>query len=529
MTEESVEIKKKNEEFLKSPIGISLKYDKKICKIYFIILILLFFGVWYETTKVQKANIISIENENVIRSVARINIFSSFLSVERRESIGKMLTSNLNSEKLVDNINFNFFSIVNESIKEKKDDILSFSFNLIPDEKWEYFTKYVVFLDEGNCVNVKYTEYMTNEEIFKRLKSLIVDVLIDTHLIDILMKRETGKIINSKHLEYMSPKYQNRYIWDSTTLANRYNVQVIIIRDSLKRKRNNSFERDIEKALTKFGNKLSDSVKLSITVENLYGINIDNFLETDITGKKYLKIGSKVENLMSVIDQQLSGSLSIDPQLKLILLENSGNFVFINEHGDDENNVIAAGWGSLFSYTPSITLDNNSEEYANKLKDVTTFLFGSLKTLLGIHSDLLSVYQKTKVPLADWEIQKFKLRFYVDKVLSTIYNIKSTHALIEKVENMEISESVANKMNEAIYLLKKSLRDFEKTGTLKLDEISKAAELSEIVVSDPTLVSLLYFPSDQKIGVYLPIALPAVFPVILSIYSFYDDWKKKDK
>uniref|UniRef100_A0A0N5CEJ9 Peptidase_M13_N domain-containing protein n=1 Tax=Strongyloides papillosus TaxID=174720 RepID=A0A0N5CEJ9_STREA len=370
---------------------------------------------------------------------------------------------------------------------------------------------------------------MTNEEIFKRLKSLIVDVLIDTHLIDILMKRETGKIINSKHLEYMSPKYQNRYIWDSTTLANRYNVQVIIIRDSLKRKINNSFEKDIEKALNKFGNKLSDSVKLSVTVENLYGINIDNFLETDITGKKYLKIGSKVENLMSVIDQQLSGSLSIDPQLKLILLENSGNFVFINEHGDDESNVIAAGWGSLFSYTPSITLDNNNEEYANKLKEVTTFLFGSLKTLLGIHSDLLSVYQKTKVPLADWEIQKFKLRFYVDKVLSTIYNIKSTHALIDKVENMEISESVAYKMNEAIYLLKKSLRDFEKTGILKLDEISKAAELSEIVVSDPSLVSLLYFPSDQKIGVYLPIALPAVFPVILSIYSFYDDWKKKDK
>ncbi|CEF67033.1 Phosphatidylinositol-glycan biosynthesis class S protein family-containing protein [Strongyloides ratti] len=355
------------------------------------------------------------------------------------------------------------------------------------------------------------------------------NTLQNTHLIDILMKRETGKIMNSKHLEYMSPKYQNRYIWDSSALASKYNVQVIILRNSFKRRENNIFEKDIEKALNNFKKKLDGSVKLSITIENLYGINIDNFLETDITGKKFIKIGSNVENLMTTIDQQLSGTLSIDPQLKLVLLENSGNFVFINEEGDDENGIIAAGWGSLLSFTTSILSNNDNDEYDIQLKQVTSFLFGSLKTLLGIHSDLLSIYQKTKTPLSDWEIQKFKLRFFIDKVLSTIHNIKSTHALILKVENMEISENVANKMNEAIYLLKKSLSDFERTGIIKLDDITVAAELSESVASDPSLVSLLYFPSDQKIGVYLPIALPAIFPVLLSSYSFYVDWKKNKK
>uniref|UniRef100_A0A0K0E245 GPI transamidase component GPI17 n=1 Tax=Strongyloides stercoralis TaxID=6248 RepID=A0A0K0E245_STRER len=476
MDKENEEIKRKNEEFLKSPIGIELQYDRTICKIYFITIILIFLGVWYETTKIQKANIISIDEG-----------------------------------------------------KEKKDETLSFTFNFIPEDKWKYFTKYVVFFNKGNCVDIKYTDNMNDEEIVKRLKSLILDVLIDTHLIDILMKRETGKIMSSKHLEYMSPKYQNRYIWDSTALASRYNIQVIIVRNSFQRKQNNIFEKNIHKALNNFGNKLNGSVKLLVTVESLYGINIDNFLETDITGKKFLKIGSKVENLMTAIDQQLSGTLSIDPQLKLVLLENNENFVFINEEGDDEKGVIAAGWGSLLSYTTLTYSDNNNEEYMNQLKQVTSFLFGSLKTLLGIHSDLLSVYEKTKVPLSDWEIQKFKLRFYIDKVLSTIHNIKSTNALILKVENMEVSNVIANKMNEAIFLLNKSLSDFERTGIIKLDDIVKASDLSESVASDPSLVSLLYFPSDQKIGVYLPIALPAVFPVLLSTYSFYEDWKKNKK
>uniref|UniRef100_A0A0N4ZUX3 DUF3298 domain-containing protein n=1 Tax=Parastrongyloides trichosuri TaxID=131310 RepID=A0A0N4ZUX3_PARTI len=387
-----------------------------------------------------------------------------------------------------------------------------------------HFSKYVAYLGDKKTIDVKYEKDSNPEDISKRINNLIKDILIDTHLLDILMKRESGKIMNSRQLEYMTPKYQKRYIWDSAALSNNYNIQVIIVKNYLSKKQNYTFERSLKKAIDNFAKKLQDTVNFSITIENLYGININNFIETDLTEKKFIPIGSKVEGLMTTIDQQLLPSLSIDPYLKLVLIEHDVDFTFIDENGDDIKGIIAAAWGSFVPLVMEKSL-NDVDEYNEKLKHITSFLFGSMKTLLGIHSDLLPVYQKTKIPLSEWEIQKYKFRFFVDKVLSTIHHIKSTNSLIHKVENMEISENIASKMNEAIDLLLEELNKFEKTGIIKLDGIKRAAMLSEFVSSDSSLVSLLYFPSDQKIGVYLPIALPALFPVIISLIKLL----KKEK
>ena len=53
-------------------------------------------------------------------------------------------------------------------------------------------------------------------------------------------------------------------------------------------------------------------------------------------------------------------------------------------------------------------------------------------------------------------------------------------------------------------------------------ESSKAAlSASEKAFFDPSLLALLYFPEDQKYAIYIPLFLPVLIPVILSVPTIW--------
>uniref|UniRef100_A0AC35TY33 DUF3352 domain-containing protein n=1 Tax=Rhabditophanes sp. KR3021 TaxID=114890 RepID=A0AC35TY33_9BILA len=430
------------------------------------------------------------------------------------KDLANSLVSDLNNSTLVEGLNFKFAIKTSADLK----DGYSFNiyFDLIEDQDWTYFSKYVAYLGEDKYIAVKVSKD-TSENI-QRLKALITDVLLDTHVLDILIKREAGKAMDSRQLDYMTPKFQRKYIWESASLARLYNIQIVFIKNSVRASSNQHKERSILNAVTKFADKFKDSTKLKITVENLYGLGIEQFITTDISGRRFIHTGTTMEKLMTLVDQHISSSLSVKPLLKLVILETDEQFVFVDDQEEDVPGTIAASWGSAI---PLVLYDQHKQvdEYQNELKTVTSFLFGSVKILLGMQADILSVYQKSSQPLLLWEMQRFHLRAFVDNLLTSIHHIKSTQALIDKIEYIVINEDIANRTNFAISLIQKAIHQLETTGHLDVETVSLAAQIAESVSNDPSLTSMLYFDNDAKFAVYLPIGMPILLPVFITLYD----------
>jgi phosphatidylinositol glycan class S len=55
----------------------------------------------------------------------------------------------------------------------------------------------------------------------------------------------------------------------------------------------------------------------------------------------------------------------------------------------------------------------------------------------------------------------------------------------------------------------------------------KALQLSESAFFDPTMVSMVYFPSEHKMAIYLPIFFPIGIPVIVALLKQSIRWKNK--
>lgn len=66
-----------------------------------------------------------------------------------------------------------------------------------------------------------------------------------------------------------------------------------------------------------------------------------------------------------------------------------------------------------------------------------------------------------------------------------------------------------------------ALKQAKESGKLDLAKVIKGRELAERAINDQSLLALLYFPSDQKFAVYLPLFLPILLPLIGSLMSLY--------
>lgn len=78
---------------------------------------------------------------------------------------------------------------------------------------------------------------------------------------------------------------------------------------------------------------------------------------------------------------------------------------------------------------------------------------------------------------------------------------------------------MASKTNLAVDLISQALKIIEKTGYIDIASVTEGRALAENALSDKSLLSLLYFPNDQKFAVYLPLFLPTLLPLFSSILA----------
>lgn len=118
---------------------------------------------------------------------------------------------------------------------------------------------------------------------------------------------------------------------------------------------------------------------------------------------------------------------------------------------------------------------------------------------------------------AKWEFDNLIRQVTVKQLSKTLESLESLEKLLNKISNIVIEEEISKRMFDAIEYAHKSIDELENYGLAKAFEYSsKAFSNSENAFYNPSLLSLLYFPEDQKYAIYFPL----FFPIAIQLGSY---------
>ncbi|XP_076232151.1 phosphatidylinositol glycan anchor biosynthesis class S [Calliopsis andreniformis] len=156
---------------------------------------------------------------------------------------------------------------------------------------------------------------------------------------------------------------------------------------------------------------------------------------------------------------------------------------------------------------------------------VGTFL-AQLKLLLGIPEPKplngVNIDRLVGLKIRDWEVDALLRIRTIEQLTTAKLTLQSLARLLTEIRNIVITEVVGNRIKTALHLIEESATKLTQGDLSQGFQLSKEAFVTaEAAFSDPTLLALLYFPEDQKYAVYIPLFLPAMIPVLLSLKNIY--------
>lgn len=188
-------------------------------------------------------------------------------------------------------------------------------------------------------------------------------------------------------------------------------------------------------------------------------------------------------------------------------------------------------WGGVVLINPSLeSLSTNKTGepvtvVPSEASVVGTFL-AQLKLLLGIPEPKpipgVTIVSSVGLKLNSWEIDALMRVRTIEQLTSAKLTLQSLAQLLKEIGNIVITDVVGDRIKTALRLVEYSA-DRLANGDLEQGFLAskKAFVAAEAAFSDPTLLALLYFPDDQKYAVYIPLFLPAMIPVLLSLKNIY--------
>ncbi|EZA59527.1 GPI transamidase component PIG-S [Ooceraea biroi] len=245
---------------------------------------------------------------------------------------------------------------------------------------------------------------------------------------------------------------------------------------------------------------------------------------------------SVLPQLVTPLEKKLASQVSLHPCINLVLYTvpcDSAPLHIYTRSGHrsrTDSNVeafLSPRWGGVVLLNPPAhSCENVGEEGIATIVPEETAVIGTflaqLRLLLGI-PETKPISGVTAVPLVglksrDWEIDSL-LRFRtVEQLTSAKLTLQSLAQLLKEISNIVITDVVGNRIKTALELVHESAERLRHGDLERSFNLSKEAFVTaEAAFSDPTLLALLYFPEDQKYAVYIPLFLPAMIPVLLSL------------
>ncbi|VDK88552.1 unnamed protein product [Litomosoides sigmodontis] len=494
---------------------------RRISALAFIVIVLIF-GVplWWQTTSTHRVPFRTFSSDQEITLPVYISIASSYSSMKSHvDSAITLLLNELSELPEIDRLNF-IFKLNHEDMdtsrstsktNTEKDNFFEVHVAIINETAWPY-SGYTTYFDDQwtfilNCEN--------ESKLAQRMFAAITDVLLDTSHLSTIVKRDLRQRMQSSEIVSLSPSQQKRLIWDSVALSARYIVQVIFLHAGHDESSEHYTAENIILHTRRFAAKLAEVSDLIISSEHLWDFDLTAWMKKDVQEGNTIQM-DEISQIVTAIEQETSTVESSAPVMKLVVLDTSQPIALLDPAGDESSGVVVASWGALLSYN------------GNKYLTVNQSVIAAMRILFGLDTDLPVSCDRLPLPVAKWEIKRIKLRSFIDCLINGISSVAAIHKLISQIDNIVINEEIASKTNLAVELISQALSTVEKTGYIDVASVAEGRSLAESALNDKSLLSLLYFPNDQKFAVYLPLFLPTILPLFGSILALNRYWMGKE-
>ncbi|KRX15547.1 GPI transamidase component PIG-S [Trichinella nelsoni] len=522
------------------------------------------FPLWWKTTEVYRADLPYDEIHNLSKITFQLSIFvdlvwidlSAKSSVERIQarleeeynstqiSDKMLLTYKYNSRKIDDDELGKFFGDGNSSnlfnVESASADLLgSVRVIFVSDQIAQLFGEEVdLFLGCHQQASLFVRVQLGEEEILKKLTQTL-----------------KGVIFNEQRLEWIVAKAFHRSVEHDenvgklpTTLTvvnplrNEYALELFIVEPTPSGPVHGDTNAELEMPLLdKFLSRLSLVTKVSMNSQVLYGIDFPVLPERDPRGDYFYYDSKRLPYLINPMESFMGSYVTTLPVVHLLvyLTPDVHRPLYILDPtgvGSLYNSFVVAGWGGVTVVNTAVEVEDTSKlSLSDKLNstDSQLALIALLRQYFGIDDSTTAAnpgqdwlrLKRRQAALCPWQLQTLALHTWVDSTLDALVTVGSLLRLLERISNIVIDDHVADSIAEGVAQLSASVEASGGGGLAEAVASScRAAGAFEAAFFDHSLLSLLYFPDDQKYAIYTPLFLPLSLPVFISvrqILSYY--------
>ncbi|KAI8609752.1 phosphatidylinositol-glycan biosynthesis class S protein [Chytriomyces sp. MP71] len=200
----------------------------------------------------------------------------------------------------------------------------------------------------------------------------------------------------------------------------------------------------------------------------------------------------------------------------------------------DTNAFLIPQWGGIVIHNPNRTTSSTTRAgvprqtlTSTHLRNTMQIFISQLRELLGVKDVTLGraekllpgftfQYDRSPAGITKWSLDRLTRLTILQNTQRASETLVSLLNLIESMPDMVVQDHIAQKIAHALRAIEVA-RSPAGAHDVRLAAAGVAVKVAEEAFFDPTMVSLLYFPSEHKLAVYMPLFLPVGVPLLQTL------------
>ncbi|XP_062534059.1 GPI transamidase component PIG-S-like isoform X1 [Armigeres subalbatus] len=305
-----------------------------------------------------------------------------------------------------------------------------------------------------------------------------------------------------------------------------------------------------ENYIAPFLDGLSTIANFTVKTQWVYQVEIQNpqkqIPDESRLRRHYAIQEDALPHVITAFEKKLGNQISNDPAIHLVVYVPPCGLAPLRIYRRDgsrasANNVEAftsAKWGGIVLANPTEDAiakcleGSGTTEFHLSSQDVMPVLLYQLRKIFDLENNIplldSSITPFNSIEPRIWEVDNFIRCNTIYRIHSATLTLQSLIQLLGGIDYIVIADQVGAAIKDAherIVLAKRLLLD---NKLLEAAAEAKQAYVSaERAFFDPSMLALLYFPSEQKYAIYIPLFLPIMIPVFFSFNSISKFLRKR--
>lgn len=275
-------------------------------------------------------------------------------------------------------------------------------------------------------------------------------------------------------------------------------------------------------------NQLKPLADLTLKTQWLYFVDIGSKPKRKPNYVGSIITFDRIPHIISPLEKKLGSGVSSCSCLHFVLYIPrcaDAPLFFSSSNGSLDSAVVSPKWGGIQIHNPSKANCENKTNLILKTEEIAKTFVTHLRYLLDLHYQELGEAKLLTLkdsPLRDWEVDSLYYSRILEQAVSARLTLQSLSRLLAEISNIVINEEVGDAIKMSVNSTSTTLSTLSE-GRLEdaLVSARRAYVAAETAFSHPSLLALLYFPDDQKYAVYIPLFLPVMIPVLLSLKNIW--------